>query len=192
MIVASVKLGDFKSRRTVWPSSIMVFPSISLADDAKCRLAHFSESNHRANGRPLITSCFICTWTAADGRLNESGCLGNGLGVSDSGRVTGPISDFNGHFSGLAPDIVALIVMATSIHVPKPLLAAVDRKARSLRLSRNQLILRALEREVAAGTDWSAGFFERLEETDRETAKAVDSLLTAIRGARRSKEPPDL
>jgi hypothetical protein len=59
-------------------------------------------------------------------------------------------------------------------------------------LSRNQLILRALEREVAAGTDWSAGFFERLEETDRETAKAVDSLLTAIRGARRSKEPPDL
>ena len=82
--------------------------------------------------------------------------------------------------------------MATSIHVPKPLLAAVDRKARSLRVSRNQLIIRALEREVAADSDWSAGFFERLEDTDSETATAVDELLATIRATRRSKAPPDL
>jgi predicted transcriptional regulator len=82
--------------------------------------------------------------------------------------------------------------MATSIHVPQSLLAAVDRKARSLRMSRNQLIVRALEREVAAGSDWSAGFFERLEDTDRETEKAVDELLEVIRAARSSKAPPNL
>jgi predicted transcriptional regulator len=82
--------------------------------------------------------------------------------------------------------------MATSIHVPKPLLDAVDRKARSLRISRNQLIIRALEREVAAGSDWSAGFFERLEDVDDEIAKVVDELLTQIQRARRSKAPPDL
>lgn len=82
--------------------------------------------------------------------------------------------------------------MATSIHVPKALLAAVDRKARSLRMSRNQLIIRALEREVAVGSDWSAGFFERLEDVDEATAQAVDELSAEIRRARRSKMPPAL
>ena len=41
--------------------------------------------------------------------------------------------------------------MATSIHIPKPLLAAVDRKARTLKISRNRLIVRALEKELTAG-----------------------------------------
>jgi hypothetical protein len=59
-------------------------------------------------------------------------------------------------------------------------------------MSRNQLIIRALEREVAAGSDWSAGFFERLEDTDRETEKAVDDLLEQIRRARSSKPPPTI
>jgi predicted transcriptional regulator len=82
--------------------------------------------------------------------------------------------------------------MATSIHLPKPLLEAVDRKARSLRLSRNQLIVRALEREIRTGGDWSAGFFERLADVEPEMAADVDDLLAAIRGARVSKQPREL
>ena len=89
-------------------------------------------------------------------------------------------------------DIVVDIVMATSIHLPKPLLEAVDRKARSLRMSRNQLIVRALEREISAGGDWSAGFFERLADVDAETTADVDGLLAAIRTARASKRPREL
>lgn len=89
-------------------------------------------------------------------------------------------------------DIVADIVMATSIHLPKPLLEAVDRKARSLRMSRNQLIVRALQREVQAGGDWSAGFLERLADVDPETVDDVDELLAAIRAARVSKQPREL
>jgi hypothetical protein len=77
--------------------------------------------------------------------------------------------------------------MATSIHVSKNLLDAVDRKARSLRISRNQLIVRALEREVSAGNDWSPDFFERLCDVDADTAKEVDALLAAVKSARRSK-----
>ncbi|RPI62233.1 MAG: ribbon-helix-helix protein, CopG family [Lysobacterales bacterium] len=77
--------------------------------------------------------------------------------------------------------------MATSIHVPPALLEAVDRKARSLRISRNQLIVRALEREVQAGADWSVGFIERLAEVDSHTARDVDDLLGAVRAGRRSK-----
>ena len=83
--------------------------------------------------------------------------------------------------------IVANIVMPTSVHLPEPLLEAVDRKARSLRISRNQLVVRALEREVREVSDWSPGFFERLSEREPEIAETVDALVRDVRRARRSK-----
>jgi hypothetical protein len=83
--------------------------------------------------------------------------------------------------------IVTSMVMPTSVHLPEPLLKAVDRKARSLRISRNQLVVRALEREVRALSDWSPGFFELLTEPTPEIGEAVDSLVRDVRKARRSK-----
>jgi predicted transcriptional regulator len=77
--------------------------------------------------------------------------------------------------------------MPTSVHLPKALLEAVDRRARALRISRNQLVVRALQRELRDGSEWSSGFFERLSERDPETTKAVDEMVRAIRRARRSK-----
>lgn len=77
--------------------------------------------------------------------------------------------------------------MPTSVHLPRALLAAVDRRARALRISRNQLVVRALERELRDGSDWSPGFFERLSQVDARTAKDVDDMLRAIRKGRRSK-----
>lgn len=88
--------------------------------------------------------------------------------------------------------IFANILMGTSIHVPATLLKAVDRRARALRISRNRLILRALERELAQGSEWSAGFFEKLRAVDRETVEDAELMLTAIRAQRRSKGPPKL
>jgi metal-responsive CopG/Arc/MetJ family transcriptional regulator len=82
--------------------------------------------------------------------------------------------------------------MATSVHIPKTLLEAVDRKARSLKISRNRLIVRALERELTAGSDWSPGFFEQLSAVAPETSKAVDELLSTVRKARTSKPPREL
>lgn len=82
--------------------------------------------------------------------------------------------------------------MPTSVHLPKPLLEAVDRKAKALRISRNQLVVRALEREVREGSDWSPGFFERLAECDPGTTEAVDELVREVRKARRSKPAPRL
>jgi metal-responsive CopG/Arc/MetJ family transcriptional regulator len=79
--------------------------------------------------------------------------------------------------------------MATSIHIPKPLLDAVDRKARALKMSRNRLIVRALEKELAQGGDWSEGFLEQLSAVDSDTVAAVDEMLAAVRQARRSKPP---
>lgn len=81
--------------------------------------------------------------------------------------------------------------MPTSVHIPKPLLAAVDRKARSLKISRNRLIVRALEREVAE-RDWPAGFFAGLPVMDEGTRRLLDDSMAAVRARRRSKGPPRL
>jgi len=80
-------------------------------------------------------------------------------------------------------------VMVTSIRIPKPLLEAVDRKARALKVSRDRLIVQALERELAPRADWSPGFFEQLSAVDSETAAAVDELLASVRQVRTSKPP---
>ncbi len=77
--------------------------------------------------------------------------------------------------------------MPTSVHLPTDLLAAVDKRARALRISRNQLVVRALEREVQGGNDWSPGFFEMLSEVTPETQHDVDDLLKHVRRARSTK-----
>ncbi|MBK8252511.1 MAG: ribbon-helix-helix protein, CopG family [Polyangiaceae bacterium] len=79
--------------------------------------------------------------------------------------------------------------MPTSVHIPKPLLEALDHRAKVLKISRNRLIVRALERELGGSGGWSDGFFERLRAVDSATASAVDEMSATIRTARRSKEP---
>jgi hypothetical protein len=77
--------------------------------------------------------------------------------------------------------------MPTSVHLPSELLEAVDKRARALKISRNQLVVRALEREVQGGNDWSPGFFEALAKTSPELTKDVDDLLGHVQKARLSK-----
>ena len=82
--------------------------------------------------------------------------------------------------------------MPTSVHIPRHLLEAVDRKARALGVSRNGLIVRALEREMAPSAGWTPGFFDALSSVSPETASAVEQLRTDVRKARRSKRPVKL
>lgn len=79
--------------------------------------------------------------------------------------------------------------MATSVHLPKPLLDAVDRRAQALRISRNRLIVMALERELTEGSDWSEGFFDELASGSASIDGTVDEMLVAIRTGRTSKQP---
>jgi len=79
--------------------------------------------------------------------------------------------------------------MPTSVHIPKPLLVAVDRRARALKISRNRLIVQALEREVTEGSTWSPDFFVQLESTEADVEKAADEMLEVIQSQRRSKKP---
>jgi predicted transcriptional regulator len=79
--------------------------------------------------------------------------------------------------------------MPTSVHIPKPLLEAVDRRARALKVSRNRLIVQALERELQEGTAWSPDFFARLAAPPADIASAVEEMEEAIRQGRGSKKP---
>jgi hypothetical protein len=79
--------------------------------------------------------------------------------------------------------------MPTSVHIPKPLLLAVDRRARALKISRNRFIVQALEREVKQGSDWSPGFFDRLLTPEPGVEAAAEELRGIIQKNRRSKKP---
>jgi hypothetical protein len=82
--------------------------------------------------------------------------------------------------------------MPTTVHIPTALLKSVDRRAKALGVSRNRLIVRALEQAVRERSRWTPEFLERLRNVDRETSLAVDELLVAVKEARSSKEPRDL
>jgi hypothetical protein len=82
--------------------------------------------------------------------------------------------------------------MPTSVHIPKPLLSVVDRKARALKISRNRFIVQALEHQVNQGDDWSPDFFSRLEKREPGIDAAAEEMARAIRTHRRSKKPVSL
>jgi hypothetical protein len=80
----------------------------------------------------------------------------------------------------------------TTVHIPPALLKSVDRRAKTLGLSRNRLILRALEQAVHDRGRWTPEFLEKWRCVDRKTAASVDELLIQVTNARRSKPPREL
>ena len=64
--------------------------------------------------------------------------------------------------------------MPTTVHIPKELLHAVDRRARALKVSRNRFIVRTLEQEVTARNEWTPGFFDTVRRLGRKHTKAVE------------------
>jgi predicted transcriptional regulator len=82
--------------------------------------------------------------------------------------------------------------MPTTVHIPPELLERLDQKAREQGMSRNRLIVQAVEESLRSPTGWPPGFFERVKARDPEDAAAVDEMLDHIRKSRRSKGPPKL
>ena len=82
--------------------------------------------------------------------------------------------------------------MATTVHIPKPLLAAVDRRARLLKMSRNRFVVRTLEKELEHHADWTPGFFDFFRQRGPRNEATLVRMLTDIRKRRRSKGPPEL
>lgn len=81
------------------------------------------------------------------------------------------------------------IFMPTTVHLPVALLKSIDRRAKTLGVSRNRLIIRALEEALTRRSDWAPEFLEQLRRVDRKTRADVDELLTSVKKARHSKKP---
>ena len=80
--------------------------------------------------------------------------------------------------------------MATTVHIPPPLLEKVDERAKALQLSRNRFIIHALEKAITEQTEWSPEFLQALSEM--EYLGGEDELMNIIKENRRSKAPPEL
>lgn len=93
---------------------------------------------------------------------------------------------------GRGLNIFYTILMPTSIHIPTPLLVAINRRASALNISRNRYIVRVLTESVQGGSGWSQGFFELLRPLDRDGSEAIDDMLSAIARHRKSKKAPRL
>jgi len=80
--------------------------------------------------------------------------------------------------------------MATTVHIPKPVLERVDERAKALNLSRNRFIIVALEKALAEQGAWSPEFLESIKKLPE--LEPLDDLLEIIRTHRKSKSPPQL
>ena len=80
------------------------------------------------------------------------------------------------------------------MRLPAGLPASVDRQARELDKGRNRCIVRALERALATGTDWSAAFIAELTMAQRDGSgrRELEALRTVVASRRAPKKPPAL
>ena len=78
--------------------------------------------------------------------------------------------------------------MPTSIHLPRALLAEVERRAKAQKISRNRLIVSVLENEFKRRTDWSESFQQLLGSLGSD-GDAFATELEAVVRTRRSKRP---
>ncbi|HEY2415561.1 MAG TPA: hypothetical protein VGI40_25185 [Pirellulaceae bacterium] len=79
--------------------------------------------------------------------------------------------------------------MPTSVHIPGELLKKADKRAKQLGISRNRLIVNAIERELQSGVEWPKEFLDELRNVDEQGVQAVDEMTSVIRKNRRSKPP---
>jgi hypothetical protein len=82
----------------------------------------------------------------------------------------------------------------TTVHLPHPLLARIDDRARALGATRNRFIVDALTRAVNGPTEWPPDFVEALKRpVSRATVEAVDQMERLVESGRRNRrEPPEL
>lgn len=81
----------------------------------------------------------------------------------------------------------------TTVHLPRPLLEGVDARAQAEGVSRNRVIILALERFLRERESWSPEFLAELRERPgSRDIKAIDEMLRAISRRRSRKRAPNL
>lgn len=84
--------------------------------------------------------------------------------------------------------------MATTVHLPRDLLDAVDKQAGELGMSRNRYIILALERAIEEETGWSPDFLVELAAAAEDAAgrELIEEMMEAITAQRTRKPHPEL
>ena len=81
--------------------------------------------------------------------------------------------------------------MPTTIHIPDALLERVDTRAKTLGISRNRLILEALEEKVGARDEWTPELVQMLGHPAPPAAgKELEESLAVVRSRRSSRRGP--
>jgi metal-responsive CopG/Arc/MetJ family transcriptional regulator len=79
----------------------------------------------------------------------------------------------------------------TTIHIPDPLLERVDTRAKTLGISRNRLILEALEEKVGARDEWAPELVQMLAHPLASAAgQELEDSLAIVRSRRSSRRGP--
>lgn len=78
--------------------------------------------------------------------------------------------------------------MPTTIHIPETLLSEVDKRAKTLNLSRNRFIVDALQKALTEEPPWSPGFLEALQ--DFSPLDAEHDVAALVRKNRVSRKRP--
>ncbi|MBX3172728.1 MAG: ribbon-helix-helix protein, CopG family [Candidatus Eremiobacteraeota bacterium] len=82
---------------------------------------------------------------------------------------------------------------STTIHIPPPLLAALDAKARARGVSRNRLIVQTLEKSLHETQDWDQDFLARLRRpVGAAMARELDKMMESIASTRTRKPAVEL
>lgn len=80
--------------------------------------------------------------------------------------------------------------MSTTVHIPDKLLERADAQAKSLGISRNRLIIEALEARLAAEDRWPEELARTLAApVSDELETSADEMAEAIRRSRRNRKP---
>ena len=78
--------------------------------------------------------------------------------------------------------------MPTTVHIPKPLLKRVDQRAKALGISRNRLIIDAVEAKLGSRRAWPPELIASLgQPIDDEAARALDDSMSAVRKRRSNR-----
>ena len=84
--------------------------------------------------------------------------------------------------------------MTTTVHIPERLLRRVDARAKALRISRNRVILAAIESSLDSREEWPPELRRMLERPiDPKAARELKRSLRSVRERRTNRRrPPDL
>jgi predicted transcriptional regulator len=81
--------------------------------------------------------------------------------------------------------------MSTTVHIPERLLERVDARARARGVSRNRVILEAIEASLGANAEWPPELVRMLEQPiDDETGELLERTLAETRQRRIDRRRP--